>query len=68
MVTSGILFVWFKKKLQVNGECGGGEDVNFNMNWTPSQLELNQEEYILSSYLVSLTRCGYYRQKGGKYV
>ena len=65
MVNSGILSVWFKRKVLVNGECGGGEDVNSN---PPTQQELNQEEYILLSYLELLTPCGYCGQKGGRYV
>ena len=65
-VTSGILYVWFKKKLLGNGEYGGGEDVNFNQ--TQAQPELNQEDCILSTYPILLTHCGYCRQKGGRYV
>jgi len=62
-VTFGILFVWFKGNLLGNGKYGGGEGVNSNRIWK----ELNQGDYLLLSYLRSLTHCGCCRQKGRRY-
>ena len=62
-VTSGIPFVWFKMNLLGNGEYGGGEGVNSHQ----TKKELNQGDYLPLSYLRSLTRCGFCRQKGERY-